>query len=244
MRLYYDGQPLGGVNSANLEWGRTLLRSKTGFGYGYLHRASCSSVRCAVAGPEEADLTIASIEALLKGRERNLILKHDDGTNSAKSIIDTDSYSGVVCVEGPRWLATPGAQHVTFLDYAVAFEWKTYLGGVDDLITDFKETVTIQGGQPLWVVQEPINVGSSLRLQNTLPKQKYTAVQEGYKTKLKGGYPDPPDPIEGLGKLVDKIIVRVGADREGRSLENYTIRFRYTFVNNVEPVGLPNQWED
>lgn len=241
MRLYYNGVTLGAVNAAELVWGRQLRRNKAGIGVGFDWRADVPSVRFAVAGQADADVAIAAIEAALATANANLILANDDGSDSAKNVYDAPSFSGVRCVSGPTWSARPGAQHVTFLEYACSFEWHSRLAGLSStMYLDFSETVSIDGGEPFAVVLEPINVASP-ELQITVPQQGWRSVQEGYAVGV-SQYPTPPDPIAGLGTRIVNRVSKTTPQRIGRGKEGYAIRWTYQFVKATAATGNPTEW--
>jgi hypothetical protein len=243
VQLFFGSVALSDVNGAKFTWGRQLVRNAAGIGVGLLWRVQVERAVTRVNGQIDADARITAAQAALALQDQDLIFYRDDAAASAKSVLSAGSLSGVRCVEGPVWSSRPGAQHVTWLEFAATFEWETRFASAVGLLTDFHESLTIEGGTPKLVVLEPINAPPVL--QETVPVQGYRAVQEGEAVGV-AARPTPAvvSPYLWPANLTRDVTVQISASRVGQNYKDFGVRWVREYVSATPLVGVPNEWID
>lgn len=239
MKLKYGSTELGDASWASIRWGRDLLRNAAGIGYGFLFTAECPEIGFKVAGQADADTKGAAIEAALAVGGGNLVLEKDNATASFKAVTSTNTFSGVRCVRGPVWSEESGAQHLTYLKYAAAFEWEISFGEGAPLLLSWNEAVSSSGGTPLTVVQEYLN--AEPEAQQTIFRQKWVVTQQGSAVGYLA-YPTPPAP--GFANPNRQSVSKAAAQRVGASgYKGFRVDWSYMWEFAADPGSLtPNQW--
>ncbi len=245
MRLKFGTTWLGDPGGARFVWGRQLLRSAGGVGYGFLYSVQCQEVTLRVADQYDCTVKMAAVEVAL-AQVADLTFYHDNGLASQNSGQTESTFSGVRCVSGPTWLPTPGGW-ATHKSFAAAFEWETSLPGSAGLLLDFKEQLTLSGGNPVRAVLRPID-GSPVVLQTTVPKTEYRAVQDGSAV----GYSARPAPLTvspplyysgGVPLLpVADSTTQFSGQRSGQGLKGFGVSWHREYVSATPLLGVPQEW--
>ena len=240
MRVLYGGVQIGEVNSARFTWGRSLLRNRAGIGYGFRYQVNFGDVIIRTTSQLNCALKMAAGGAALAQQEGDLIVQNDDGSASDNSVLSGATLSGVRCT-GLTWLDKPGAQFLTFRQFACSFEWETAFPGTAFLLIDFQESLTVTGGTPLIVVFEPINAPPVAQI--TVPVQGYRAAQSGsavgYRARPIAALIAPPLFPAALTK---QSITQKSPDRVGVNYQNYGVQWQYEFASATPLLGNPNAW--
>jgi hypothetical protein len=238
MRLLYGGNQIADAGWVQSEWSSDLLRNRAGIGYALTRRVACPRLGLACNGPADADAKGAAVAAALSVQRANLVLQNDDGSSSFKSVLSAATFTGVRCVRGPVWSSLPGAQHVTWLEYAADFEWEEQFAGTGSLLLDYSERVTVEGGTPLTVVIETLN--SAPVTQVTIPQQKYRVTQQGFAVGL-NGYPTLAQPL--YANPIRNPLTRTSPDRFGDNYRGYRADWTYFWEFASAPTGAaPRLW--
>ena len=155
-------------------------------------------------------------------------LLHDDDSNSAHTMINSQTYSGVRC--GPiRWLNQSRAEYATVRSFEVTLT-ADYLTSSVEIYTEYRETISIQGtgdGETVWTPCLDGTVQSSV----TYPVVPITIVQAG-SARGSVNYPNFPPYVLASQYLQGPQVLK---EREAPRLElnvrtDYGIKWRYPFV--------------
>ena len=241
MRVLYGGVQIGEVNGARFTWGRTLTRNRAGVGLGFAYQANFSDVVVRSRSQAECAARMAAGGAALAAQENDLVVQLDDGSASDNAVLSSATLSGVRCT-GLTWLDKPGAQFLTYRQFACSFEWETAFAGTAFLLVDFEETLTVTGGTPLIVVLEPINAPPIAQV--TVPVQGYRATQSGsavgYRTRPIADVVAPPLFPSALTR---RTVTQKSPDRVGVNYRNWGVQWAYEYASATELVGTPAKWE-
>lgn len=174
-------------------------------------------------GSSQSDLT-AKLRALENAYSRggfNVVLLDSNGSRSVHEIVNARTVGGVQIVKPITYPTGTGAEYSTFRSYEFTLEASYVDAGflsVNGGITDFTETIVIEGGGPTRVVIE-LDQGDPVE-QITRDRTAYRATQSGRLSSLFEN-PEPPRP-----KWPSKL---VGRGRISRS-------------SPIESNGVPIQW--
>lgn len=244
MRVLYGGVQLGDANCARFSWGRQALTGADRMVHGFANFAEFGEISFAVNGQADAATKMAVVETILAFPYGDLLVKNDDNSNSVNSVLSAATVDGV----RPtllKWSDKPGAQFHTWRSFACGFGWETELAGLTaDLLVEFTESVTVQGGTPLTRVREPINVAVSAADEIVVvPKQKYVVTQTGRAAGRFG----PPD----LGVIAPPLfafpslnpITRTTPKKLGGAYRDHAVEWTYAWeFGDLLALPLPNLW--
>ena len=141
--------------------------------------------------PTDLDKKIALLEEAYGVNGKDLVLLHNDGTETAHYLKNYGSIGGVR-IKNLSWPKGDGAEYVTFRTYQIE-AFAEYLFSAGAVETSWQETVTVIGtGGPRFVVREVRN-GPPVR-QQVSDATPVRATQSGSATGY-GAYPLPPPPL-------------------------------------------------
>jgi hypothetical protein len=223
VQLVYGGVQIGDTSWVRLTWGRELLLNAAG--YGYAHRGFCSAsqigFRC--AGQADARARMLVVENALVAQGNDLLFLNDDGSPSANSVLAAACLVPPRCVRGPVWSDKPGAQFLTWREYAADFEWEVP-ASPGPLLLDFRESVTVSGGTPLRVVQEYLNAPPDA--VTTVYQQKVVVTQQGFALGV-DSYPPAAAPL--FPNPNANPVTNTSPDRVGRGYRSYRTDWAYAW---------------
>lgn len=244
MRVVYQGVQLGDTNAARFTWGRRWQYGQDDRLTGWEHEATFGEIAFAVAGQADCFTKMAAIEVALSLPGGNLLVQNDDNSDSVNAVYSAATFGGVRPVF-LTWDDRPGAQFHTWRSYSCGFRWRTMAAGVTTAtLSEFSESVTVEGGTPRQVVQEPINeLTSSADEFITIPKQKYVVTQRGRAVGVLANpnlaviapplYPNPrTNPV-----------TRTSPQRVGGLFTGYAVEWLYQWeFGDLAALPLPNLW--
>ena len=242
MQAFYQGVALGNVGCARFTFGREALTAASRLVYGYRGFCDFGELAFAVSGQSDAATKMAAIETAFSLPYGDLIIKNDDGSSSVNTILSSATVDGVKPVR-LVWDDRPGAQFTTWRSYNAAFEWETRLAGLaSSFLIDFTETVTVSGGTPKQVVQDPINVAVSAADEFvTVPKQHYTVTQTGRAVGLTA-YPNLAviAPLLYANPTVN-VVSKITPKKLGAAYAEYGISWNYSWeFGALASLPVPN----
>lgn len=154
-------------------------------------------------------------------------LLHDDDSDSAHTMINSETYGGVRC--GPiRWGNDTPAEYATVRSFEVTLTADYITSGIE-VYSEYEETVAVQGTGAGQIVYTPCLDGTVGEAQN-YPRVPVTVVQSG---SARGSISYPPFPgfVLGTQYLQGPQVVkeRIGPRKELNVNTDYGIRWRYVF---------------
>lgn len=196
-----------------------------------------------VAASGQAALSTAmnAVETALARPFQDFIFYHDDSTESAFILRNNDSISGVTVTDGPNWLADPrGSNFVNQMKFRFTVSAEFPLSNTNNLLLDFNETVTFDGGGPRFAVKECL-VAAPQR-QKIRTATVYRAIQQGMANGYRS-YPNPPPPLWPAALLESPKLEKKSPTLKGRDYEGFGITWSYSFAS-PGPLGFvdPNFW--
>lgn len=244
MRAFYQGVAFGDVNCAKFSWGRTAIVGGDRRVNGYQNRADFGEIGFAVSGQADCATKMAAIETAFALPYGDLLVKNDDASNSVNSVLSSGTVDGVKPMS-LTWSDEAGAQFWTFRKFSAAFQWETRLAGLaGTFLTEFSETVTVQGGTPRTVVQPPINVAVSAADEFvTLPKQAYVITQRGRAVGLTA-YPVVATIAPPLyANPNTNPITKTSPMKAGATYFGYAVEWEYSWnFGTLASLPIPNLW--
>lgn len=187
---------------------------------------------------------INEIERFLSIPYRDLILYDDAGAISAHLLLNATSITGVRCVSGPNFPEKAGNEYVNQRSFNFVMEADYAIDSVTPLVR-FRETLTISGGGPRFVVREAVE-GPPVR-QKVTESSGVIAVQAGEAV----GFADwpileeiaPPIFPEWLtGGDDNPRVTYVSPDQRGPNRINFGLSWEYRFHSVVPLNARPNAW--
>lgn len=230
--LTYAGVQLADVGAASLTWGRQLQRDAAGRPVGYAVKVDVNKAMIACAGAADAALKMAAVQAVLD------VYGGDLTFDGGRAVYSATTLGGISVSYGPVWLSDPGGNGITFISYACGFEWE-YLRADAAALVDFQESVRVQGGEPLVVVRNTLNLGPVE--QRPIPLQGWRATQSGRAVGLRAR-PNPPAPLWPT-QLYDKTFTAVSGRRVGvAGYRDFETQWAYEFASATPLAAVPNEW--
>lgn len=229
--LRYAGRILADIGAANVTWGRQVALDAAARPVGYDCRVDVGKAMIGCAGEADAAIKMALVETALNTYGADLYF------DAGRAVLSSQTLGGIVPT-GPVWLNDPGGNGISFISFSCSFAWTVLRADAADLV-DFSETVSVQGGEPLLVLRNTLNVGPVV--QPTVPLQGWRATQTGRAVGLRAR-PNPPAPIW-PALLYDKTFTAVSARRVGvRGYRDFGVQWTYQFVSAAPLVAAPNEW--
>lgn len=183
---------------------------------------------------------IQQFEAAMSIDGLDFTLLHDDGTPSAHTMINAETYYGVRV--GPiRWLNKTPAEYVTVRHFEVTLTAR-YIAGNIPLISEYRETITVYGTGVGPTVYTPCLDGS-VHSQIVYPVLPIQVVQQG---TAKGSidYPKFPAPVMSTNyqQHPQTQKSRIKPRKQGTVATDYGIAWTYVFEFVPQTSGLATDW--
>lgn len=172
----------------------------------------------------------------------DLVLKQDDGKASGTQLINRNSLSGVMVIDGPHFAETTRGQYVNVRTAQFTVEAEYVFNGTQSAILSFTETISVRGnGGPRYNWRFPF-MGDAV-CQQISPQSLVTTVQRGVAVGHTR-YPPYPTPFAGTppGIFVNDSVVneRDSPKAVGRGWIEYPIRWMYEYRSVIPVVGKPS----
>lgn len=233
-------------NGVNLSTSAPAEKSPAGQILSYTYTFSLKGT---LRGATQAAVTAAvqALQAACARQDGDLILYHDDMSQSSVVLKTAGSLYGVKCTLAPSFPTTFGTENLLKRTFNVTFE-ATYPTGVnpdgtgteDPELSDtsvlFRETVTITKGLPRVAFHEDINGLAPIK-EIIVPVTTWKASQQGQAVGYLG-YPIPPPPIWPADQLTEDVTDEGSED----GVKNWTRSWSYTFESAGPLVGYPHYW--
>lgn len=195
-----------------------------------------------LAASGQAALTAAqsSLVVALQRQRQDLIFYHDDGSESATTLKNANSITGVIITNGPHFGSTKGNEYATERHFAFGAEAEYAVANGGQLLLDWVEDVNVSGGGPVYIHLPAINGPAQKQL--LYQQMPYQATQSGSARGYRQ-FPTPPAPLwpAALKKAPD--IRRTSPKKRGPGkFEGFAITWHYEFESVAPLVGLPHSW--
>lgn len=183
---------------------------------------------------------IEQFEAAMSLDYQDFKLLHDDGSSSAHTMINAETYGGVRA--GPiRWLNKTAAEYATVRHFEVTLMAR-YIASNIPLISEYRETITVQGTGVGPTIYTPCLDGT-VHSQIVYPVIPIVVVQQG---TAKGSidYPKFPAPIMSIDfqQHPQSQQTRIKPRKQGTVPTDYGIAWTYVFEYVKQTSGLPVDW--
>jgi len=243
MLAVYQGLSLGDIICAKFVWRHWAMLDAAGRVYGHQHDASFGELAFACASQANCKSKMDAVEAAFYTPYGDLLVLNDDGTNTTNCVASAGTLQGVRPMS-LTWDDRPGAQFTTWRSYSASFSWETRLAGLPaGFLLEYSESVTVQGGTPLKIVREPINVLTSVADEFVvIPKQKYVVTQRGRAVGLSSypaglvGIPLYPNPNSNPITTTSPMKIGLGSEKYG-----YEWSYSWEF-GDLASLPIANVW--
>lgn len=217
-----------------------VLKNRGGEMYARLYQFDVEGY---ISGTSQATITTAmnAVDTALARPFQDFIFYHDDSTESHFSLDNNSSISGVTVTDGPNWVKEPrGANFVTMMKFTFTVSAEYPLGNTQNLLLEFNESVTFEGGGPRFAVRDCLNAAPMK--QQMRVATVYRAVQQGMSVGYRK-YPNPPPPLWPAALLEAPKLEKKSPTLKGRDYEGFGITWSYSFAS-PGPLGYvdPNFW--
>jgi hypothetical protein len=184
----------------------------------------------------QANLLIAALSV----NYQNLIFKTDDGFVSDIALLNANSLSGVIVVDGPRFPGQRGTgEYATRRAFTFSLMAEYVITPARTALVSFSEALDFSGGLPMYVMCRAIT--TLPQRQQTYQFTEYTCTQTGQAVGLLA-YPTVPGPMFPQFLKEAPRIKRASPDRTGATYRNYGVTWSYTFESATPLVGVPTLW--
>ena len=189
--------------------------------------------------PQALDPMIADMQAYYRVPGKDFGLLHDDGRRSAAYWFNRNTIGGI----RPKAMAFPnymGGEYCTYRKFQISAQFQSIYANLR--YTRFSETLSIEGGTPLFGVKE-VNYGIGTR-QRLRTHTKCTATQSG-SAVARNDFPEIPPPVWQYalrtGVKISKSIRPRGGTSTGKvSLEECEISWTYEYEWPTRLDGIPH----
>ena len=199
-------------------------------------------VRGYLSGSSQSAITSAmnSLSAALATPYQNFLFKMDDGTNSATTLINGTSISGVTVIEGPDYAESVGSEYAFQRQFTFTVRAEYALPNTNNILLSFTESVDFSGGGPKYILREAV-VGPPQKQQireQTIFYARQSGSSEGYTKE-----PVVPPPIWPRDQMEAVQVTRVTPDRVGpNKYQGYKVSWSYNFAASAPLIGRPHLW--
>lgn len=197
-----------------------------------------------LVGTDETDITAQCNEltTALRQNYRDLYFRLSTGGSSEIALLNNTSMSGVRIVEGVSWPDGKGAEHVNRRTFRFAAEAEYHLPEMAQALFDFEETVTVWGGEPVFVFLPALN--GPPQKQMTYQQTPFQATQTGYAI----GFLARPvlsriaPPIWPNDLMKAPRVTKKSPKRAHNRYKNFYIGWEYEYASASPLVAEPNIW--
>ncbi len=186
------------------------------------------------------DLLVKQLLTGFNNNGKDFIVYLPNGTTASQlSLRTNDALGGVRIIQRPSFSTLQNAAYVTWLPFTFILEAEIPVTNAANLLTEFEETLTFEGGGPVNAWWKPL-VGAPQR-QQVRQFDTYRATQTGSAV----GYlsrPSPPPPLwlNAMNKFPSAS--KKSPKRFGDDYKNFGISWTYDFESDSPLVGNPNAW--
>lgn len=182
---------------------------------------------------------VEALEIALAGASPDIVLLHDDGSESHVSLRTAGSLTGVRITRGASFPGARPGDYCTFRDFRFAAEAEYPVGNSSFLLWSWTETVALWGGGPVYITRRALN-GPPQR-QLVYPAAEFGASQEGEIVGYAAYPPAPPPLFPGALKEAGRF-VRRSPRRRGNGHRLFPVSYSYQFESPAPLLGIPNVW--
>lgn len=191
-------------------------------------------------GSGQADMTRLEDELrdALRRPYRDLVLKRDDGGNSALRLINAESLSGVVATSGPDFFEAQGSEYVTTRRFRFTAEATYLMPGTQTALVSWTQTVSVVGnGGPVRSWRVPVNADP---IRQTLTKASVIRYTQSGAAVGNFAPPIPPPPVFGRAYLVNEqeAVTRTVGRPLGKYWIEPSVQWNYVFETSKPLVGV------
>lgn len=193
------------------------------------------------ATPEALTTAEVLFKTAVKKPRQDIILYHDDGSETAIRLKNQGSLTGVMVTRGPEFTRTQGPEYVTERHFTFSAEAEYPVNRATILLLEWTETIRVGGGFPLYLHRPALNGPPQKQL--LYQQMPYTASQTG---RAKGylQYPTPPPPLWPFALKQAPLFEQTSPDRRAPgSYSGWLTTWSYEFESASSLTGSPNLWK-
>ena len=178
MQLVYGSYSFQ-ANSCAVSARTAILRNKAGVPYIRRSQIQVSGDLLDTGGAAALTTLENDLRSALATNYQDLIFKDNSGANTSTALINSDSLSGVIIIDGPHFTLRHGTgpEYVSTRAFEFTAEADFALANTMNLLTDFRESLTFSGGGPYFAMKRAVN-GIPQR-QMIYPATEYVVIQAG-----------------------------------------------------------------
>lgn len=192
------------------------------------------------SGQAAISTAMTALRAALAKPYQDFVFRTDAGSNSATTLLNSTSISGVRVVDGPNFSESRGAEYATMRHFEFTVEAEYPLDNTNNIILEFSESISFFGGGPKYVVKDAV-IGPAQK-QRTRVSTAYYATQQGTAVWYRRQNPVPPAPRWPNDLLEAPRVTPVSPMRYGKGFQGYRISWVYNFGSVNPLIGLPTAW--
>lgn len=194
-----------------------------------------------LAGDGQAELTLKenALKTALARPYQDLLFLKDDGSASSEVLLNATSITGVLVTDGPHFQTTQGPEYATLRTFTFTAEAEYPVPEGSNYLLDFNETLSFEGGGPLYIHRRAINGPPQKQL--VYPATEYKVTQTGRAIGYRA-YPTPPAPKFPFALKESPKIDRGAPERKGNGYQGYEVTWTYVFESAGPLVALPTLW--
>lgn len=244
MKLMWGDDQIGTANSGTrFVWGHTARKNAAGFVMSLMGKCTVTDAVLLFDGQAAAKTAMDALYAASKGQRRNLRFLNDDNTASTNSI-DNSATEGGVYWDALTWTDAPGGQFATFRQFTAEFSWEVVnltSWQQANVLMDYGETVTIEGGLNAFVTHRPVNRNTAVQ-QVTTEAKVWTVTVSGFAVGW-GQLPSANAPPSNTSPpLKAKRVTERSGERTGDNVRRRRVEWTYQLEYVTAPSVSPAQW--
>jgi hypothetical protein len=231
------------ANSVSVAYSTVNMMTRAGIPY-------CARVVVKVSGDLLDNAGTAALSAdeqalrnALSVQFGDLIFNDNSGNPVSSSIATSQTISGLIVQDLAFPLAHgPAPEYVVIRSFNFTVAGDVPVSNAGALMIDFRETLTISGGMPYFVMKRAVN-GAPQR-QMIWPMTEYVLIQSGSATGYLS-YPTPPPPKFPQWLKEAPRFSAASPDRTGLNYKDFTVHWEYHFESNTPAAfssASPSLW--
>lgn len=192
-----------------------------------------------VNGQDDAALQESALRTALAVNFQDLRFLNDDGTPSALALLNAGSITGVN-IKNLRFPTTQGPELATVRNFEFDAEAEYPLPGTALLLLSFTETLTFEGGLPIF--RHRLAIEGPNQKQLVYPQDTYRATQSGHASGYRA-FPNAPPPLWPYALKEAPRFTRTTPERKGpATYQGYGLAWHYEYEDIAPLLGFPNLW--
>jgi hypothetical protein len=233
------GQYSFDANAVKIATSVRTMMNEGGYPYEELRRMEFDGYLSAT-GQAALSLASSALATALRKPYQDIIFYNDSGVATMTKLLNSESISGVVVVDGPNFPDSNGGEYATFRRFTFAAEASFPLPNTQAILLSFQERLTFSGGGPIYRHRMAINGRPQKQL--VYPSSIYRATQEGRAVGYRAT-PLPPQPLWPNALMQSPNESVQSPRRRGRlAYSDYEVSWQYQFESDQQLVGTPTQW--